>query len=98
MLDDSVTLFITIKKVSTKILPKMSARIHSRNVQESHQKFYHKSPREFTYFLYKSSPFMTMRILPPYAQWSTLVLERHILILANLFKSEFDGLKISIEI
>ena len=64
----------------------MSARIHSRNVQESHQKFYHKSPREFTYFLYKSSPFMTMRILPPYAQWSTLVLDGHFWILFNHFK------------
>ena len=31
-------------------------------------------------------------------QWSILVLERHFWILANLFKSKFDGLKISIGI
>ena len=68
LLDKIVTLFITIKKVSTKIHQKCPRKFTKKCPRKFTQKedfSQTKCPREFTYFVRENSPFMSTRSLSP---------------------------------
>jgi hypothetical protein len=68
LLDNNVTLIITIKKSVQENLPKMSTRIHPKNVHENSPKKRtscgQKCPRKFTKSVQENSPFLSTKIHP----------------------------------